>query len=143
MILPDLNLLLHAYNAGAPDHEAARTWWETCMNGHTPVSLPWAVAIGFIRISTHPRVFARPLRVEEACRIVDEWLARPHVRTIDPAPDHFTALRATLLALGTAGNLTTDAHLAVLAQERGCVLHSTDTDFARFPGLTWTNPLKA
>jgi predicted nucleic acid-binding protein len=47
-----------------------------------------------------------------------------------------------LKGLGSAGNLTTDAHLAALAIERGLILHTTDADFIRFPGLKWRNPLK-
>ena len=39
-------------------------------------------------------------------------------------------------------NLVTDAHLAALASEHGCELISTDTDFSRFPGIKWKNPLK-
>jgi predicted nucleic acid-binding protein len=38
-------------------------------------------------------------------------------------------------------HLVTDAHLAALAIEHGCELVSTDADFARFPALTWKNPL--
>jgi predicted nucleic acid-binding protein len=44
--------------------------------------------------------------------------------------------------LGTAGNLTADAHLAALAIEYQAELHSTDADFSRFSGLRWRNPLK-
>jgi predicted nucleic acid-binding protein len=51
-------------------------------------------------------------------------------------------LRQLLEPLGTAGNLTTDAHLAALAIEHGAELCSTDMDFSRFAGLRWTNPLE-
>jgi predicted nucleic acid-binding protein len=34
-----------------------------------------------------------------------------------------------------------DAHLAALAIEHGLQVHSTDSDFARFPSLRWINPL--
>jgi len=70
------------------------------------------------------------------------WLALPHVQIAQPSNTHFARLRAELERLGTAGNLTTDAHLAVLAMERGYVLYSTDTDFSRFSGLRWVNPCK-
>ena len=57
--------------------------------------------------------------------------------------DDFTGHQSAHLLknLGSAGNLTTDAHLAALAMERALVLHSTDADFSRFPGLKWKNPL--
>jgi predicted nucleic acid-binding protein len=70
------------------------------------------------------------------------WLALPHVHIAQPADTHFTRLRAELERLGAAANLTTDAHLAVLAMERGYVLYSTDADFARFTALRWVNPCK-
>lgn len=77
----------------------------------------------------------------DACSRIEEWLALPHVHIPVPAEGHFSRLRANLENLGTAGNLTTDAHLATLAMERGYTLCSTDPDFARFPGLKWRNPL--
>ena len=70
-----------------------------------------------------------------------EWLELPHVHIAQPSETHFARLRAELERLGTAGNLTTDGHLAVLAMERGYVLYSADADFARFPGLRWVNPV--
>ena len=56
-------------------------------------------------------------------------------------PHHWRILCSLLASSGTAGNLTTDAHLATLAIEHGGELCSTDSDFARFPKLNWTNPL--
>ena len=42
-----------------------------------------------------------------------------------------------------AGNLVPDAHLAALALEHGLTVVSTDTDFAKYPGVTWLNPVSA
>jgi uncharacterized protein len=39
--------------------------------------------------------------------------------------------------------LVPDAHLAALAIEHGLTLCSADSDFARFLGLPWLNPLAA
>jgi predicted nucleic acid-binding protein len=75
--------------------------------------------------------------------LIQTWLDLPHVHIAQPSSSHFVRLRAELERLGTAGNLTTDAHLAVLAMERGYVLYSTDADFARFSGLRWVNPCSA
>ena len=36
----------------------------------------------------------------------------------------------------------TDAYLAALAIDYQAELHSCDTDFIRFPGLRWKNPLR-
>lgn len=141
MILPDVNLLLHAYNSESPVHAAARAWWEGLLNGTRPVGLAWAAILGFIRIATHREVLTNPLPVTIACAHARAWLAQPYVGLIDPGARHAEILFGLFESLGTAGNLTTDAHLAALAIEHQAELHSTDTDFARFPGLRWVNPL--
>jgi toxin-antitoxin system PIN domain toxin len=141
VILPDVNLLLHAYNSESPAHGAARAWWEGLLNGTRPVGLAWAVILGFIRIATHRQVLTNPLPVTTACAHVRAWLAQPYVSLIDPGPRHAEILFGLLESLGTSGNLTTDAHLAALAIEHQAELHSTDADFARFPGLRWANPV--
>jgi toxin-antitoxin system PIN domain toxin len=141
VIVPDVNLLIHAYSSESPAHEAARPWWEGLLNGSQPVGLPWVSMLGFIRVSTHRQIFANPLPVATACAHVRAWLAQPAVTVLDPGPRHAEILFRLLESLGTAGNLTTDAHLAALAIEHQAELHSTDADFARFPGLRWSNPL--
>jgi hypothetical protein len=98
--------------------------------------------LGFVRITTNRKVVARPLPIQDVMERLQAWLALPHIHIAQPSDSHFARLRAELERLGTAGNLTTDAHLAVLAMERGYVLYSTDTDFARFDGLRWVNPCK-
>lgn len=141
MIVPDVNLLIHAYNSESPVHEVARSWWEGLLNGSQPVGLSWASMLGFIRVSTHRQIFTSPLPVATACAHVRAWLAQPSVTVLDPGARHAGILFGLLESLGTAGNLTTDAHLAALAIEHQAELHSTDADFARFPGLRWSNPL--
>ena len=141
MILPDINVLIHAHNTGSPRHEAARKWWDTALGGTEGIGLAWVTILGFLRITTHRGILGNPMTPADACSRIEEWLALPHVHIPVPAEDHFSRLRANLENLGTAGNLTTDAHLATLAMERGYTLCSTDTDFARFPGLKWRNPV--
>jgi uncharacterized protein len=143
MILPDVNVLVHAHNSDSGVHEAARTWWDECLAGPEGVGFAWATLLGFIRITTNRKIVARPLGVAEVMARIEAWLALPHVHIAQPADTHFKRLRAELERLGTAANLTTDAHLAVLAMERGYILYSTDTDFARFSGLRWANPCRA
>lgn len=142
MILPDINLLLYAHNTRAAQHSKAIRWWNQCLQGHEGVALAWAVVLGFVRIATHPRVFQRPMTVEDAVGRIEEWLSLPHVQLVHPARTHLQTWSSLLRGIGTAGSLTTDAHLAALAIDRGLILHTTDSDFARFPGLKWTNPLK-
>jgi toxin-antitoxin system PIN domain toxin len=143
MILPDLNLILYAHNRGAVLHLPAKEWWETTLSSPRPVGLCWAVMLGFIRLSTRSGIFREPLPVPAACGEVRAWLAQPQVIILDPGRRHASIVFDHLERLGTAGNLTTDAHLAALAIEHQCELFSTDSDFKLFPGLHWTNPLAA
>lgn len=141
MIVPDVNLLIHAYNQASPVHDKARTWWESTMNSNSPVGLTWIAAAGFIRITTNHRIMARPLPPTKACSHVRSWLTRPIVTILQPGARHADLMFGFLEKLGTAGNLTTDAQLAAIAVEFQAELQSTDADFSRFPGLKWKNPL--
>lgn len=140
MIVPDVNLLMHAYNSDSRLHQAARAWWEGLLNGTRPVGLSWVTVLGFIRLTTHRQILANPLTVSITCAHVRAWLARPCVAILHPGNRHGDVLFGLLEQLGSAGNLTTDAHLAALCIEHQAELHSTDADFARFPGLRWRNP---
>jgi toxin-antitoxin system PIN domain toxin len=141
VIVPDLNLLIYSYNRKAPQHEAARAWWEGLLKGAEPVAVPWVVVLGFVRLMTQRTMLANPMQPAIALAQVRAWFACPNVEELEPGPQHLDLLDRLLAAAGTAGNLTTDAHLAALAIEHQCELHSNDTDFARFPGLRWRNPL--
>jgi uncharacterized protein len=143
MILPDVNVLIHAYNSGSNRHKAARDWWERTLTLPRPVGLPWAVILGFIRITTNRKILETPLRPADAIRRVRSWLVVPAVQILTPGDSHAEILFGLLEHLGIAGNLTTDAHLAALALEYQAELASTDTDFARFPNLRWFNPVAA
>ncbi|WP_462330676.1 TA system VapC family ribonuclease toxin [Thiohalocapsa halophila] len=141
MIIPDLNLLIYAYNEDAPGHAGAKRWWEASLSATRPVGLPWVVLLGFVRLMSNRRVVEVPMPAAEAVQHCKAWLARPNARIILPGPGHLDVL-ADLLRAGSAGaDLITDAHLAALAIEHQAELHSTDRDFARFPGLHWSNPI--
>jgi toxin-antitoxin system PIN domain toxin len=142
VIVVDANLLLYAYHAGAPEHEAARRWWEDSLSAPEPIRLPWVTALAFLRSATHPRVFRRPLEMAEARAHVDSWLVRPMVDWIEPGPRHWQILSELLEGAQIRANLTTDAHLAALAIEFGATLASSDRDFTRFAPLKLLNPLR-
>ena len=141
MIVPDINLLVYAYNSEAPDHVAACYWWEELLNGAETVAIPWAVSCGFVRIMTHPKVLETPMRPEAATDLVKSWFDVPVVSVASPGRRHLELLRSLFVSLGVGGNLVTDAHLAAIAIELQAELHSDDADFSRFPGLNWRNPL--
>lgn len=141
MIAVDLNLLLYAYNAAVPQHAAARAWWETLMNGAADIGLPEPVLFGFLRVTTQRGILAAPLATGDALTIVRGWLEWPRVRVLYGTPGSVRRALELAAALGVAGRLTTDLQIAALALEYRATLYSTDTDFARMPGLRWKNPL--
>ncbi len=141
MILVDANLLLYAEDSLSEHHETARTWWDAQLSGSDAVGLCWPVLNAFIRIATNPRLHQRPLTLTEAIERVQSWLNQSCVRLIQPTDEHWTIFQKMLRSGSAVGNLVTDAHLAALAVEHNCVLHSTDADFSRFRGLKWKNPI--
>ena len=141
MIVPDVNLLIYAYDSSSPLHLRAASWWQACLMGEEPVLLPEVVVFGFVRVSTNPRAFVHPLTTAEAVAHVRSWLAQEAVTIPEATPGHFERVLALLEALGTAGNLVTDAQIAAVAIEHDAVVHTADADFIRFKGLRWLNPL--
>jgi uncharacterized protein len=140
--LVDANLLLYAVDERSPRHPDARSWLEMQLNGSETIALSWSVLLAFVRLSTSPRVFETPLSGERAFDTVDAWLAQPCVTIVHPGDRHAAVMRRLLASPGMAGNLVSDAHLAALAIENGAELYSCDTDFARFVGLRWVDPLR-
>ena len=142
MKLPDVNLLLYAYDSRSARHAPARDWLQRTLSGTETVGMTWIVLLAFIRLSTRAVVVEHPLGADAAITLVESWLAQPCVTVVNPTGRHAAVLRELLLPLGTAGNLTSDAHLAALAIEHGALLCSCDSDFSRFPGLRWVDPLR-
>jgi hypothetical protein len=143
MILIDVNILIYAVNQDSPLHRSAKAWLQDAMSGTETVALSWNVLLAFLRLTTRAGLFRNPMPLETALDFVDSWLDQPSVTVLQPSPQHHRVLLDLLLPIGTGGNLTSDAHLAALAIEHGAELCSLDSDFARFPGLNWRNPLAA
>jgi len=135
--LPDVNVLLHAVNANAAQHRAAVDWINEAFNDGRGVGLSWVALLGFLRLSTRRGILDQPLPAEEALALANEWLDHPAATVLNPGPRHAALLGRLLIGAGTAGNLTTDAHLAALAIEHGATLVSFDRDFERFAGLSF------
>lgn len=142
MILVDANLLIYANIQSFPQHQPARRWLDERLNGAAPVGLPWPSLLGFLRVTTNPRVFEQPARVVDAWRQVLAWLGCERAWIPQPGERHGEILGGLLAAPGVQANLVQDAHLAALAIEHGLILCSTDGDFGRFGGLRWENPLQ-
>jgi uncharacterized protein len=141
VIILDANILLYAYDSASPQHTKARAWIERVFSGTDSIGLPWQTVGAFLRIMTNAGLPGDRFSLTEAVQIVDRWLEQPNVRVVTPGDDHWPLLRTMIVEGQASGPLVTDAQLAALTIEYGGVLHSTDRDFARFPGLRWKNPL--
>jgi len=142
MKIVDINLLIYAINRDTPHHSKAKRWLEDSLSSDEPFGFAWIVILGFLRIVTNGRILPKPLMPEVAINVVNEWLQQPPSLTVVPSHQHWSIFKEILMPLGTAANLTSDAHLAALAIEHGARLYSTDNDFSRFQSLRWTNPIE-
>jgi toxin-antitoxin system PIN domain toxin len=138
--LVDANVLIYAVNESSTQHEAARSWLDQALGGEETVGFAWSVVLAFLRLTTHPAVFAQPLDPARATGTVRAWTEQPTARLIDPTPRHLDVLAGLLAEAGTAANLVSDAHLAALAIEHDAVLVTFDADFGRFRGLRTERP---
>jgi len=141
VIVPDLNLLLYAYDTASKNHRVAASWWKSCVNGAEPVGIPHVVLFGFLRLATSGRLFESPMSLHDAAECLRVWLERPHVIEMEGGPGHVTRVIDLLRQAGTAGRLITDAQIAAIALEHSATAFTNDSDFRRFPGLRIVNPL--
>lgn len=135
MRLVDANVLLYAVNGSSVHHRRARSWLDAALATDEAVGFAWIVLLAFLRLATHPAIFARPLTADEAIGVIRNWLGQPPAVIVEPTPRHVDLLAGLLLEAGTAGNLVNDAHLAALALEHGATLVTFDADFGRFTGV--------
>lgn len=141
MIVPDANLLLFSYDSASPFHDRAATWWRDCLSGSEAVGLCGVVLFAFLRIATDRRAFANPMSVEEATGHIRDWLARSITDFLVAQESDLVQALQWLEAAGSGGNLTTDAEIAAIASRHRATVHTADTDFGRFAGVRWLNPL--
>lgn len=140
MNLVDANVLIYAVDADARHHDVAKRWLDAALNGRETVAIPWVCALAFVRLTTSARIYPHPLDPDDALDILGGWMTQPAAVSLEPAAGHVARMRALLSATGTGGNLVTDAHLAALALEHRATVVTFDTDFGRFPGLSWRLP---
>jgi uncharacterized protein len=141
VIALDTNILLHARRRELPHHRAAAALLRSLAEGDVPWALPWPVVYEFLRVVTHPRVFAPPTPLGAALDDVASLLASPSLIMLGAGPTHRAHLRRTIESGHAAGNMVHDAHIAALCIEHGAAeLLTIDRDFARFPGLHPRDP---
>ncbi len=84
MIFIDANLLLYACDSHSPHHSAARRWLERTLSGPEPAALSCMGILAFLRLSTGPRAFRRPLTISEAIEIIAGWLEDARFTLLQP-----------------------------------------------------------
>lgn len=141
MVLPDVNVLVYAHREDSAQHAGCREWVEAVINGNEAFGLSELVLSGFLRVVTHPKVFAKPSPLADALEFTEQLRARPNGIPVAPGPRHWAIFRALCIQAGAKGNLVPDAYLAAMAIESGCEWISTDRDFSRFKDLRWRHPL--
>lgn len=141
MIIPDANLLLYAYDSRSPFHAASAAWLSKCLSGSEPVGFCPSVLFAFVRIGTSNRAFTHPLTIQEAAALVQDWLDQPVAQLLAVELQDVRQTLDLLIEAGTGGNLTADAQIAAIARRLGAVVHTADSDYARFPAVRWFNPL--
>ena len=141
--LIDTNILLHAVNTGSPEHGRARGFVSEHLRLRTPWCTTWPILYEFLRVSTHIRVFPKPLKSRQALDFIASLLSREEVAILQPTGRHLQELQDITGKLGQpAGNLFHDIHTATLMREHGVGESVTaDTDFLQFRFLRITNPL--
>ena len=141
MIAVDTNVLVYAARTEAPPHARALDVLAELADGENPWALPWPCVYEFIKVVTHPGIFALPTPQAEAVELVESLLDSPSVVTLGNGPSHRSAFRRMVLSGGATGNIAHDAHIAALAIEHGVTeLLTADRDFTRFPLLRVRNP---
>lgn len=140
MILPDVNVLVHAFRADSSDHELCRRWLDRVIHGESRYGLSPLVLSGVTRIATHPKVFVRPSPVSEVVAFCDVLRTQPHCVLVRPGARHWEIFTRLCESGEVRGNLVADAWLAALSIESGCEWTTLDRDYARFDGLRWRSP---
>lgn len=140
MILPDVNVLVHAFRSDSHQHDPARRWLDRVVNGDSRYGMAPLVLSGVIRVVTHPKVFSQPSRLDEVLTYCRQLLNQPHCMAVREGERHWEIFNRLCRMSDARGNIVPDAWLAALAIESGSEWITLDRDFARFEGLRWRLP---
>lgn len=139
--LLDVNILISAHRGEQPDHVAMLAYVDSLRNGPTYFGVPELVLSAVIRIVTAPTTFKPPSTTDAAFDFSASIMASPHCLIVRPSESHWKVFESLAREVKARGKLVPDAYLAALAIDQGFEFVTKDTDYARFPGLTWRNPL--
>jgi len=137
----DVNVLLYASDRSSDRHEAARQFLEACAAQPEVLCLTWPTLMAYVRIATHPSIFAAPLAPDDALSNVGALLALPHARVVSEQDGFMEAYRHVTASMSVRGNLVPDAHVAAILFQNGVrTLYSNDRDFRKFATLEVRDP---
>ncbi len=143
MFVVDTNVMLYAADCDSPEHKRCRSLLQRWREQSSPWYLTWGIIYEFLRVATHPSVFRKPFRLDEAWSFLEAVLAAPSVGMLQETEHHqqiATELFADMPDL--RGNIVFDAHTAILMRENGIkVIYTRDTDFNRFRFLDVIDPV--
>ena len=140
MILADVNILIYAFRSDSRDHARYREWLESVINGPEAYGVSPQILCSFIRIATHPRIYARPSGLEDAFAFTRALQDSPSAKWVVPGGNHWEIFETLCRESAASGSLIQDAWFAALAMESGCEWITADRDYARFKGLRWRPP---
>jgi toxin-antitoxin system PIN domain toxin len=140
MVLIDVNVLVYAHRADAPEHSRYRRWLSEVMRSDAAYGTSELVLSGFLRVVTHPRVFRDPTPLDTALDFAAGIRDHPNSVAVSPGERHWDIFARLCRVATVRGSLVPDAYLAALAIESGAEWITTDRDYARFPGLRWRHP---
>ena len=141
MILPDANLILYAFIKDFPQHQKSKIWFEDTLSAGEEIGLSWQTITAFVRIGTNPKLFSKPMNIQQVENTLGKLLAQKNVKLVSPTSKHWQISTKLLKETKANGDLVMDAHLASLAIEHDARLASTDSDFKLFSDLEYFNPL--
>lgn len=139
----DANVLLYASDTSSPKHAEAIRFLKQRASDPDLFCIAWSTLIAFLRIATHPRIFARPLSPDDALGNVESLLGLPRVRMLSEEEGFLDIYREVTARFPVRGNLVPDAHLAALLRQHGVRrLYTVDRDFRKFDFLEVADPFE-
>lgn len=137
----DANIMVYGANDSAPHHEQARTFIGQLALGPDMLYLFWPVVLAYLRVTTHPALFAKPLSLDEAFQSIEALSSLEHVRLVGESARTLDTLRDTAMAARARGKLIHDAHIVVLMKHYGVsTIYTHDRDFRKFDGIRVIDP---
>lgn len=137
----DANVLLFASDRTCDRHAVARDFLDSCTSSPEVLCLTWPTLMAYLRIATHPSIFAAPLTPDEALGNVRALLDLPQTRVVSERDGFMEAYLHVTAGTVVRGNLVPDAHVAAILFQNGVrTVYSNDRDLRKFEVLDVRDP---